>query len=357
MILSFRQKDFFRNPLIIIAAALAYGLLNKLLSGWVLPGAEFISIRPQLVLSVGFSLLGGPWIGGLVGLTGNLFGDLLTGFELQFWHWSVANFLIGFIPGTVRWTGTLEIRRVNEFGKVLLFIFLGNLSGLFLGFLVHMLINGQSFGFVMVSWYLPALISNTYLLMFLMPPTLVLSGYLKLNIETRSMFFVLFFSLAIVTLLSAVFLMAENKVFAETTLLGKKEILQKMILTHFHWIGILLILIVIAGGAIGYYFSRKYMHPLRQLAEASDRLKSGQWDETDRVDPVKNSDYMGNLVGVFNDMARDIHSREIQMTNTIRELELRIDKTREDRIVSEITETDFFKDLEKKSAELRRMKK
>jgi MFS family permease len=357
MIFSFRQRDFFRNPAIILAALLAYGVLNKLMSGWVLPGAEFISIRPQLIIPVSFSLLAGPWIGGLIGLTGNLFGDLLSGFHLQFWHWSIANFLIGFIPGLVCWTGILKIRRVNDFGMVLLFIFLGNMLGLFLGFLVHMLLNSMSFATVMYSWYLPALISNTYLLMFLMPPVLALLHYLKLNIETRSMFFVLFFSLIIITVLSGVFLTAESRVFSTSMLADKQEILQKMILTHFRWIGVLLILIVIAGGGIGYYFSRKYMHPLNQLAEASNKLKSGKWDNTDTVDPVKNSDYMGNLIGVFNEMAREIQTREIKLENTIRELELKIDKTREDRILSEITETDFFRELEKKSAELRRMKK
>jgi MFS family permease len=357
MVFSFRQRDFFRNPVIILAALLIYGELNKLMSGFLLPGAEFISIRPQLIIPVTFSLLAGPWIGGLIGLTGNLFGDMLSGFHLQFWHWSIANFLIGFIPGLVHWIGIREIRRVNDFGLVLLFIFMGNLVGMFLGFLVHMLLNNMSFSTVMLSWYLPALISNTYLLMLLMPPVLALLHFLKLNIETRSMFFVLFFSMAIVTLLSVVFLISESQVFAKTMISDKKEILQKMILTHFHWIGMLLILIVIAAGSIGYYFSRKYMHPLYQLAEASNKLKSGNWDKTDMVDPVKNSDFIGNLIGVFNEMAAEIRAREMKMKNTIRELELRIDKTREDRILSEITETDFFRDLEKKSAELRRMKR
>jgi hypothetical protein len=357
MVFSFRLKRIFRNPVIILAALLAYGVLNKLMSGWVLPGAEFISIRPQLIIPVSFSLLAGPWIGGFIGLTGNLFGDLLSGFHLQFWHWSIANFLIGFIPGLVHWKGIREIRKVNDFGMVLLFIFLGNMLGLFLGFLVHMLLNSMSFVTVMYSWYLPALISNTYLLMLLMPPLLALLHFLKLNLETRSMFFVLFFSLSIVTVLSGVFLISESQVLSTTLIAGKKEILQKMILTHFHWIGILLILIVIAGGSIGYYFSRKYMHPLFQLAEASNKLKSGSWDKADTVDPVKNSDYIGNLIGVFNEMAGEIKAREIKMTNTIRELELRIDKAREDRIISEITETEFFRNLEKKSAELRRMKK
>jgi len=122
---------FIRNLAIIIVGSLVYGLLNKLLSSWLLPGADIIAIRPQLILPITASLLFGPFAGGFIGLFGNFFGDLYFGCGFQFWHWSVANFLIGFIPGTVKWFGIGGIKNVNQFALVLLFIFLGNVLGMF----------------------------------------------------------------------------------------------------------------------------------------------------------------------------------------------------------------------------------
>jgi uncharacterized membrane protein/HAMP domain-containing protein len=350
----FRHKSFLQQLVIVIAGALFYGGFNLLMSGLLLPGAAFITIRPQLIVPVAVSLLVGPFAGGFIGLFGNFFGDLLSGYGLQFWPWSIANFIIGFMPGIVRWMGVSKIKRVNEFALVLLFIFLGNVVGLFEGFVVYALVNGQHFGQVINSFYLPALISNFYLLMLLMPTVLALSRFLAMNIETRSMFFVLLFSLIIVTLLSVVFMVVEYRLVAN--LPDSKMVLQTMVAAHFRWIGIVLILIVVAGGVIGFYFSRKYMHPINQLAEVSDKIKAGDWKEADIIGPVNAGGDMQNLIGVFNDMAHEIQMREKRMKNTIRELELKIDKAKEDRMVSEITETDFFKKLEKRSAEFRKKK-
>ncbi len=113
---------FVRNLAIIMAGSLVYGLLNKLLSSWLLPGADIIAIRPQLILPIAASLLCGPFTGGFIGLFGNLFGDLYSGYGFQFWHWSVTNFLIRFIPGTVRWFGIGGIKNLNQFALVLMIL-------------------------------------------------------------------------------------------------------------------------------------------------------------------------------------------------------------------------------------------
>lgn len=354
MVAVFRNRTLIKNLAIVIAGALLYGGFNRLMSGLLLPGAEFITIRPQLIIPVAISLLVGPFAGGFIGLFGNLFGDLLSGYGLQFWPWSIANFLIGFVPGIVRWLSVTKINRVNEFALVLLFIFLGNMMGLFEGFVVFALVNGQLFTEVINSFYLPALISNFYLLMLLMPPLLLLTKFLTMNIETRSMFFVLLFSLFIVTLLTTVFMVVEYRFVANIP--DSKTVLQTMVTAHFRWIGIVLICIVVVAGVIGYYFSRKYMQPINQLAKASDKLKAGSWLLTDTIKQVNAGSDMHNLIGIFNDMAQEIQIREKSMKNTIRELELKIDKAKEERMISEITETDFFKQLEMKSAELRKKK-
>ena len=351
---------FIQKLVIIIAGSLVYGLLNKLLSSLLLPGADIIAIRPQLILPIAASLLLGPFTGGFIGLFGNLFGDLYSGYGFQFWHWSVANFLIGFIPGTVKWFGIGGIKNVNQFALVLLFVFLGNALGLLFGFIVHILLSGQGiFLKVMYSFYIPALISNTYLLMLLLPPVLILTRFLKLNIETLSMFFLLLFNLLIITALYIGFISVQDRMVSSAlaSLPDGKSVFQQIITNEFRWVGIILVVIVITGTWIGFYFSRRYMQPINRLAEASDKIRKGCWEPSDKIDPVKSGSEMKNLIGIFNEMSHEIQVREVKMKNTIRELKLMIDKEKEDRIISEITETDFFRQLEKKSAALRKNKK
>ncbi len=357
-----RIKPFFRTFMLILLGVLAYGAFNKLFQNIIFPGADFIAFRPQLIIPVIVSLMVGPLAGGAIGLFGNFFGDLLSGFGFQFWHWSLANFLIGFMPGMVRWMGVKSIRRVNEFALVLLFVFIGNALGLFEGFMVHLLLgNGGNVKDVLYSWYLPALISNSYLLFLFMPPFLILFQYLKLNIETKSMFFVILFSLVIVSLISILIIGFGyhnlNYAIDREWMPEKQVFMQNMITGIFRWLGVLLICIVILGSAIGYYFSRKYMQPIHDLAKASDKVKQGNWAEADKIAVEKGSSEMVNLITLFNNMASNVQKREEKMSNVIRELQLKVDKKKEDVLYKEITETDFFKKLEKKSKVLREKRK
>jgi len=304
----------------IIGGTLLYGVMNRLMSKVVFPGAEIIAFRPQLVIPVAASIVLGPFAGGIIGLAGNFFGDLLSGYGFQFWHWSIANFLIGFFPGTIRWTKIKEIKRVNEFGLLLLFILLGNALGLFEGFLVHkILYEKNSISLILNVWYFPALISNTYTLLVFLPPILIMIKVLKMNIETRSMLFVLLFSLAIVTTFMLVSLSIEYRTLHS----GKGEfstLFSHLVVTQFRWLGLMLIVIVIAGGLIGYYFSKKYLQPINQLAVAADKLKTNHWEEDKKIEPQHAVNEMKNLILVFNEMAKEVSERETKMKNAIREL-------------------------------------
>jgi len=347
-----KSKVVYQFVFIVVAGAIGYGFFNKIFN-ILLPGAEFITFRPQLIIPVGAGLLLGPFTGGFIGLFGNFFGDLLSGYGLQFWHWSLGNFIIGFVPGIVRWFRVKEIKRVNEFVMVLFFIFLGNFLGLLFGFLLQIVQQGgHNFVTVLNSFYLPAVISNVYILFLLMPPLLIGFRFLKLNIETRSMFFVLFFSLIMVTILSVVLVGIQYKALS-----GQPEsylILSQMIVKDFRWIGLLLIVIVFVGGIIGYHFSIRYMHPINLLALTADRIKNGAWEQSNTIDPKTAGVDMKNLIDLFNGMAIEIQQREAHMNKVISKLKLEIDKNQEDQLFSEITETDFFRNLEYKSQEIRK---
>jgi methyl-accepting chemotaxis protein len=175
------------------------------------------------------------------------------------------------------------------------------------------------------------------------------------------MFFVILFSLAIVSLM-AVLIIGFGYHGLKTSigpewLPEKQEFLQQMIIGVFRWLGVLLTGIVLLGGFIGYYFSRKYMQPIHELAKASNKVEQGNWNKADIIPVKKGSSEMGSLISLFNSMAGNVQKRETKMDNIIRELQLKVDKEKEDELYTEITETDFFKKLEKKSKALRNKRK
>jgi hypothetical protein len=346
----------------VVCCALLYGGLNYLLGGLILPGADFITFRPQLLIPVMFSLVVNPWAGGLIAMSGNFFGDCLLGYGLLFWPWSIANFFIGFIPGTVRWWGIKRIESVNAFIMVLVFVFLGNAIALFIGFTAHVLLHGGStLLFTLRTFYVPAVISNTYILMLLVPPMLIVCRFLRMNIETRAMFLFLTISLGVLTIVVAAVFSSQFIGFSALDAVGNdsnvQAVLQQMIVRHFNWIGIALLVILIAAASMGYYFSSRFMQPVMQLAEAANLLKQGQWEETSNISIPRANDEMTNLIQLFNTMAKEVHQREARMSREIERLQLTIDKKKEDKIVEEITETDFFKKLEEKSLRMRKERK
>ncbi len=343
----------------VLLGSVLYGGMNFLMRDVILPGADFITFRPQLIVPVLFSLFVNPWIGGMIAMAGNFFGDFLIGFGLFFWPWSIANFFIGFIPGAVRWWGVKSIEGVNAFILVLVFVFLGNAIALFLGFSAHVLIHGGSTLLITLrTFYVPAVISNTYLLMLLLPPLLVLTKYLKLNIETRAMFMFISISLGVLTIVVAAVLSSQIIGFSALNAVGNdsnvQAVLQQMIVRHFNWIGIALLVILISSASMGYYFSSRFMKPVMQLAEAANLLKRGRWDEKNSIGIPRSNDEMTNLIQLFNNMAKEVHQREARMSREIEHLKLTIDKKKEDKIVEEITETEFFKKLEEKSSKMRK---
>ena len=54
-------------------------------------------------------------------------------------------------------------------------------------------------------------------------------------------------------------------------------------------------------------------------------------------------------------MAREVQAREARLREQVRELRIEIDHARQARQVAEITDTDFFRDLSGRAADLRRI--
>lgn len=94
--------------------------------------------------------------------------------------------------------------------------------------------------------------------------------------------------------------------------------------------------------------------PLRRLSVASQEIADGDYGQD--LSPVTSRripDELSDLAESFGVMAQKVAAREQALTTQVRRLQVQIDAARREQSVREITETDFFTDLQSKAAKMR----
>jgi CRP-like cAMP-binding protein len=96
-----------------------------------------------------------------------------------------------------------------------------------------------------------------------------------------------------------------------------------------------------------------YMQQFARVTAAAAAVEAGTyaWDALDEV--ARRTDQLGQLARVFQRMIREVYAREERLKQEVQQLRIEIDQNKTARQVAEITETDYFKDLERKIARLR----
>jgi DNA repair ATPase RecN len=82
-------------------------------------------------------------------------------------------------------------------------------------------------------------------------------------------------------------------------------------------------------------------------------VEAGEFDPETIAQVAARRDELGRLARVFQQMAREVRAREQRLKQEVQQLRIEIDETRTARQVSEITETDYFQDLQRKVDRLR----
>jgi HAMP domain-containing protein len=121
----------------------------------------------------------------------------------------------------------------------------------------------------------------------------------------------------------------------------------------------LLIAIGIALAALGIGLAaavvgaRRVTRPVGELTAAAVAVEGGSYTPGSLDDVAARPDEIGRLAEVFDRMAREVRAREERLRREIKELSVQIDPDKRRRQVSEITETDYFRDLQRRAKELR----
>ena len=97
----------------------------------------------------------------------------------------------------------------------------------------------------------------------------------------------------------------------------------------------------------------EYLEQVSKVTNAAEALEAGSFDGDALVDVAARSDALGTLARRFSTMAAEVRAREERLRAEVRDLRIEIDQARQAKKVSEITDTDFFKDLRSRATQLR----
>ena len=97
----------------------------------------------------------------------------------------------------------------------------------------------------------------------------------------------------------------------------------------------------------------EYLHNVDHVIAAAAAVEAGEFDPEALAQVATRRDELGRLARVFQRMAREVHAREQRLKQEVQQLRIEIDEGRTARQVAEITETDYFQDLQRKADQLR----
>jgi two-component system cell cycle response regulator len=97
----------------------------------------------------------------------------------------------------------------------------------------------------------------------------------------------------------------------------------------------------------------EYIEHVGHVAAAAAAVEASSFDPAVLEDVALRDDALGQLARVFRRMAKEVQTREQRLREQVEQLRIEIDDARAARQVVEITETDYFRDLETKVDELR----
>jgi CheY-like chemotaxis protein len=97
----------------------------------------------------------------------------------------------------------------------------------------------------------------------------------------------------------------------------------------------------------------EYIEEVGHVVEAAAAVEAGTYDPDALARVAGRDDALGRLARVFRRMAEQVEARERRLRDQVEQLRIEIDEAQAARQVAEITETDYFRDLEKKVDELR----
>jgi methyl-accepting chemotaxis protein len=103
--------------------------------------------------------------------------------------------------------------------------------------------------------------------------------------------------------------------------------------------------------------SRRVTEPVAQITAAAAAIEAGAFDPEKLSGVAGRADELGQLARVFQRMAREVHAREERLKRQIETLRIEVDERSKVQQVAEITETDYFRELQRKVKDMKSRQK
>ncbi|MBE9506868.1 MAG: response regulator [Chloroflexi bacterium] len=97
----------------------------------------------------------------------------------------------------------------------------------------------------------------------------------------------------------------------------------------------------------------EYLRNVAFVTDAAAAVEAETFNPDDLADVAARPDRLGQLARVFQRMAREVYAREQRLKQQVRELRIELSEARQARQVAEITETDYFRQLQAQAQNLR----
>ncbi len=356
-------RNTVRLLLVSLALGVAYGLLNHGTQGLTLPGsAQVVALRPQIVLPFLGGLLMGPITGFIIGFTGNALGDYLGHFGFQYWSFSLANGVMGAIPGLLPVWGIRRFDTVAHFAALLLTIVASQVIGTSVGLFTLNLVAHDGLQQLTWAFFHPIIVVNICAGFILIPPALFMLRRLTLTFDLGLAGALYYLTIVLsIVLISA--LAAQGWGSVRYALGGSlapvqlDKVQSDYVLDSFRYGGMIAIVIVVAAVGLTLLVIHCALKPIRRLTEASRQLKEGAFDRINLTDVSIRCDDIGQLAQVFQEAVDHTRQREAQLRQVIDDLRVEIDTEQQHQQAAQITETDYFRSLQQRSEQIRRRKR
>ncbi len=96
-----------------------------------------------------------------------------------------------------------------------------------------------------------------------------------------------------------------------------------------------------------------YLRSVNTVMTAASALEAGQFDPGVLDEIALRTDALGQLARVFQRMGREVQAREQRLKHQVQQLKIEIDESRKKTQVAEVTESEYFQDLQKRAETLR----
>lgn len=100
--------------------------------------------------------------------------------------------------------------------------------------------------------------------------------------------------------------------------------------------------------------ARQIVRPITTITTAAAAVEAGTFEPADLDQLATRGDEFGQLARVFQTMAREVYAREERLKQQLQVLKIEIDQGKKERQVSDITESEFFQDLQARARSMRR---